>query len=143
MPIRKASAVWEGGGLRSGKGTMRTESGVLDGRYDFGSRFESAKGTNPEELVAAAHAGCFSMALAAMLERGGTPPTRVATDAACTIEKVGDAFKVTKMHLVTRASVPNISAEQFAQTANAAKEGCPVSGIMKGNVEVTLDAKLE
>src|SRR2546422_831844 len=98
MPVRKASAVWEGG-LKGGKGSIQSESGAVKGAYSFGSRFENGTGTNPEELVAAAHAGCFSMALSAGLERGGTPATRVATDAACTVEKVGDGFKVTKMHL--------------------------------------------
>jgi osmotically inducible protein OsmC len=144
MPVRKASAVWAGGGLRNGKGTISSESGVLkEAKYDFGSRFESAQGTNPEELIAAAHAGCFSMALSGGLEKAGFPPTRIATDAACTVEKVDGGFKVTRMHLVTRATVPNASAEQFAAAANAAKEGCPISGVMKGNVMVTLDAQLE
>src|SRR5438445_11845776 len=104
MPVRKASAVWEGG-LKGGKGTVKSESGALNGGYSFGSRFENGQGTNPEELVAAAHAGCFSMALSAGLERGGNTATRVATDAACTVEKVGDAFKITKMQLVVRATV--------------------------------------
>lgn len=144
MPVRNASAVWEGGGLRSGKGTMRTGTGVLaNAKYDFGSRFEEAPGTNPEELVAAAHAGCFSMAFSAGLEKAGFPPTRVATSAACTIEKVEAGFRVTKMHLVTRATVPGISAEAFAQAAAGAKEGCPISALIKGNVAVTLDAALE
>jgi osmotically inducible protein OsmC len=141
MPVRKASAVWEGG-LKGGKGTMQSESGAVSGAYSFGSRFESATGTNPEELVAAAHAGCLSMALSAGLEKGGNPPTRVATDASCTVEKVGDAFRVTKMHLVVRAAVPGISADKFAAAVDAAKTGCPISAMMKGNVEVTVDAKL-
>ena len=141
--VRNASAVWAGGGLRAGKGTMRTESGVLaDAPYGFGSRFESEKGSNPEELVAAAHAGCFSMAFSGALEKAGHPPTRVATSAACTIEKVEAGFRVTKMHLVCRATVPGISADAFAQAANGAKEGCPISNLMKGNVVVTLDAQL-
>ena len=144
MPVRKASAVWAGGGIRAGKGTMSTESGMLaDARYHFGSRFESEQGTNPEELIAAAHAGCFSMALSGFLERAGHPPTRIATEASCTVEKVEGGFKVTKMHLITRATVPNATAEQFAAAANTAKEGCPISGVMKGNVVVTLDAQLE
>lgn len=144
MPTRNANAVWEGGGLKSGKGTMSSESGVLsNARYDFGSRFENQKGTNPEELIAAAHAGCFSMAFSAGLERAGHPPTRIATSAACTVEKVEAGFKVTRMHLVTRGTVPGITAQQFAEAANAAKEGCPISGLMKGNVIVTLDAQLE
>ena len=141
MPVRKASAVWEGG-LKGGKGSMQSESGAVSGAYSFGSRFESGKGTNPEELVAAAHAGCLSMALSAGLERGGNPPTRVATEAACTIEKVGDAFRVTKMHLVVRASVPGIASDKFAAAVDAAKNGCPISNLMKGNVEVTVDARL-
>ena len=143
MPIRNASAVWDGGGLKSGKGTMRTESGALqDAKYGFGSRFEQGPGTNPEELVAAAHAGCYSMALAAGLEKAGHAPTRIETTAACTIEKVEAGFKVTKMHLVSRAKVPGIAADQFAQIASATKDGCPISGIMKGNVAITLDATL-
>ena len=142
MPVRKASAVWTGG-LRGGKGTFSTESGVLvNAKYDFGSRFESEKGSNPEELVAAAHAGCFSMALSGGLEKAGHPPTRITTDAACTVEKVDAGFRVTKMHLVCRATVPGMTAEAFAQAANGAKEGCPISNLMKGNVAVTLDAQL-
>ena len=141
MPVRKASAVWEGG-LKGGKGTVKSESGAVSGAYSFGSRFENGTGTNPEELVAAAHAGCISMALSGGLERGGTPATRIATEAACTVEKVGDAFKVTKMHLVVRATVPGITPEKFAAAAEAAKDGCPISGLMKGNVAVTMDAKL-
>ena len=143
MATRNASAVWEGG-LKGGKGTMRTESGALqDAKYGFGSRFEQAPGTNPEELVAAAHAGCYSMALAGGLEKAGHPPTRVDTKAACSIEKVETGFKVTAMHLVTRATVPGIAPDQFAQIAAATKDGCPISGIMKGNVNITLDARLE
>ena len=141
MPVRKASAAWEGG-LKGGKGTMRSESGAVNGAYSFGSRFESGLGSNPEELVAAAEAGCFSMALSAGLERGGNPPTKVATDASCTVEKVGDAFRVTKMHLVVRASVPGIAADAFAAAVEAARTGCPISAMMKGNVEITVDAKL-
>jgi len=142
MPTRNANAVWEGG-LRGGKGTMKSESGAVNGAYGFGSRFESAPGSNPEELVAAAHAGCYSMALSGVLERGGNVPTRIATSAAATIEKVGDAFRVTKMHLVTRATVPGISAEAFQTAANAAKDGCPISNLIKGNAAITLDAALE
>ena len=93
MPTRKASAVWEGG-LRGGKGSFKAESGQVGGNYGFGSRFEQAPGSNPEELLAAAHAACLSMALSAGLERAGKTPTRVATSAACTIEKVGDAFRI-------------------------------------------------
>jgi lipoyl-dependent peroxiredoxin len=142
MPIRKASAVWEGG-LRGGKGTFKAESGQVGGNYGFGSRFEQAPGSNPEELIAAAHASCFSMALSAGLERAGKPATRVATEAACTIEKVGEGFKITKMRLVTRGKVPGLDQAGFAKAAEDAKNGCPVSGALKGNVALELDAKLE
>ena len=141
MPTRKASAQWEGG-LKGGKGTMSTESGAVKGSYSFGSRFENAGGSNPEELLAASHAACFSMALSAALERAGKPAQKVATDAACTVEKVGDAFKVTKMHLTSRITAPGLANDELQKIANGAKEGCPISGVMKGNVEVTLDAKL-
>jgi len=141
MPTRKASAAWEGG-LRGGKGTFKGESGAIDGRYSFGSRFEEGTGSNPEELLAAAHAACFSMALSAQLEGNGTPPTRVETNAACTVEKAGEGFKITTMKLTTRATVPNIDAAKFQQLAKAAVEGCPVSQVLKGNIDVQLDAAL-
>ena len=141
MPTRKASAAWEGG-LRGGKGTFKGESGAIDGRYSFGSRFEEGPGSNPEELLAAAHAACFSMALSAQLEGNGTPPTRVETNAACTVEKAGEGFKITTMKLTTRATVPNIDAAKFQQLAKAAVEGCPVSQVLKGNIDVQLNAAL-
>ena len=141
MPTRKASAAWEGG-LRGGKGPFKGESGAIDGRYSFGSRFEEGPGSNPEELLAAAHAACFSMALSAQLEGNGTPPTRVETNAACTVEKAGEGFKITTMKLTTRATVPNIDAAKFQQLAKAAVEGCPVSQVLKGNIDVQLDAAL-
>jgi osmotically inducible protein OsmC len=140
MPTRTASAVWEGG-LQGGKGNYSGESGIAGG-YSFGSRFESAKGSNPEELLAAAEAACYSMALSAALERAGTPVTRVETKAACTIEKVGDGFKITSMKLTVRATVPNVDRDAFRKTAEATKDGCPVSGALKGNVTITLDAQL-
>jgi osmotically inducible protein OsmC len=142
MPVRNASAVWEGG-LRGGKGTYKTESGFVGGSYGFGSRFEEAKGSNPEELIAAAHASCLSMALSGGLERAGKTPTRVATTASCTVEKVGDAFRITKMKLVVRATVPGMGQADFAEAAEDAKNGCPVSNALKGNVAFELDAKLE
>jgi lipoyl-dependent peroxiredoxin len=141
MPTRKASATWEGG-FKGGKGNYKAESG-LSGAYSFGSRFENAPQSNPEELLAAAEAACYSMALSVGLEQNGTPPTRVETSAACTIEKVGDKFKITKMHLVVRANVPNVDAATFAKLAQTTKDACPVSQVMKGNVQMTLDAKLE
>src|SRR4051812_13091309 len=102
MPTRKASAAWEGG-LKGGKGHFQGESGAISAAYSFGTRFENEKGTNPEELLAAAEAACYSMALSAGLEGAGKPPTRVATDAFCTIEKHGEGFKITTMKLVVRA----------------------------------------
>ncbi len=142
MPVRNASAVWEGG-LRGGKGTFKAESGLVGGSYGFGSRFEEAKGSNPEELIAAAHAACLSMALSAGLERAGKTPARVETKASCTIEKVGEGFKITKMKLVVRGKVPGLDQAGFARAAEDAKNGCPVSTALKGNVAFELDAKLE
>jgi osmotically inducible protein OsmC len=141
MPTRKSSAQWEGG-LKGGKGSFKAESG-LSGAFSFGSRFENAKQSNPEELLAAALAACYSMALTAGLEKNGTPPTRVATDVACTIDKVGDGFKITKVHLTVRGKVPNVDAAAFDKAAQATKDGCPVSQLFKGNTQMTLDAKLE
>ena len=141
MPTRRASAVWEGG-LQKGKGSVKTASGAVDSQYSFGSRFESAKGTNPEELLAAADAACFAMALSVALERAGTPVTRLEASAACTIEKVADAFKITTMKLTARATVPGATADAFQKAAQAAKDGCPVSNALKGNVAIDLDAAL-
>lgn len=140
MPTRKANAVWQGG-LQKGNGTFKGQTG-LGGQYNFSSRFENGAGSNPEELLAAAHAACFSMALAVGLEQGGFTPTKVETDAACTIEKVGAGFKITRMVLTARATVPNIDDAKFQSIAAATKEGCPVSGALKGNVQIDLDAKL-
>jgi osmotically inducible protein OsmC len=141
MPNRKASAVWEGG-LRGGTGTFKAASGPIAGQYSFSSRFEEGAGSNPEELLAAAHAACFSMAFSAQLERNGTPPTRVETNAVCTVEKVGDGFKITTMRLSTRGTVPNIDAGKFQELAKAALDGCPVSQALKGNVAFQLEASL-
>ena len=140
MPTRSASATWKGG-LKGGTGSFKGQTG-LGGSYSFGSRFENASGSNPEELLAAAEAACYSMALSAGLEKGGTPATTVDTTAHCTIEKVGDGFKVTKMRLEVRASVPKIDAAAFRQVAKATKDGWPISQVMKGNVPIELDAKL-
>jgi osmotically inducible protein OsmC len=141
MPTRKAQATWEGG-LRGGKGTFRGESGAIEAAYSFGSRFEHASGSNPEELLAAAEAACFSMALSAGLEQRGTPATRVETSAACTIDKVGDGFKITTMRLTVRATVPNLDQATFERIAQETKEGCPVSKAITGNVEVSVEATL-
>jgi osmotically inducible protein OsmC len=142
MPTSSASAVWEGG-LRGGKGHFKAGSGVFEGDYTFLTRFEGAKGTNPEELIAAAHAACLSMALSAGLEKAGTPPTRISTKASCTVEKVGDGFKITRMRLEVRGKVPGVDQAGFAKAAEEAKKGCPVSGALQGNVQFDLDAKLE
>lgn len=141
MPTRKASASWTGG-LKGGKGSFKAESG-LGGSYSFGSRFENAPASNPEELLAAALAACYSMALSGGLERNGTPPTSIDTNVACTIDKVGEGFKITKMHLTVRGKVPNVDAATFDKVAQATKDGCPVSQVFKGNVPMTLEAKLE
>jgi osmotically inducible protein OsmC len=141
MPTRNASAVWEGG-LQSGKGRFEGESGAISGSYSFGSRFGDAGGTNPEELLAAAEAACFSMALAVGLEQAGHTATSVETRAACTVEKQPDGFKITTMKLRTRVVAPGIDDAQFQQIANGTKAGCPVSKALAG-VEITLEATLE
>src|SRR3954468_11984252 len=117
MPTRKANAVWQGG-LQKGTGSIKAPAG-LGGQYNFSSRFENGAGSSPEELLAAAHAACYSMALAVGLEQGGFTPTKVETDAACTVEKVGAGFKITRMVLTTRASVPNIDDAKFQSIAAA------------------------
>jgi osmotically inducible protein OsmC len=141
MPVRKASAVWNGG-LRDGNGSMKLQSGAYEGKYSFASRFEEAGGTNPEELIAAAHSGCFSMALSAALGKAGFTPKSIATDASVTLEKVGEGFGITRIDLKTVASVPDIDEAKFHEIAQAAKENCPVSKALKA-VEITLDARLE
>ena len=141
MPKRKASAVWEGG-LKGGTGTFKGQTEGVGGQYNFSSRFEEGAGSNPEELLAAAHAACFSMALSAQLEGNGTPPTRVETEAVCTVEKADAGFKITTMRLTTRAAVPSVDAKRFQELAKAAVAGCPVSQALKGNVNVVLDAQL-
>ena len=137
---RKASAVWNGD-LKQGRGTISTESGVLkETQYSFSTRFENGAGTNPEELVAAAHAGCFSMALSAELGKAGMNPTRIETTAAVTLEKNDAGWTVTTIHLDTKASVPGADPAAFARVADAAKAGCPISRLLKANI--TLSAKL-
>jgi osmotically inducible protein OsmC len=141
MPTRKASATWEGG-LKGGKGSFKGESGAIGAQYNFSSRFESGAGSNPEELLAAAEAACFSMALSGALERNGTPPTKVETTAACTIEAVPGGFGITTMKLNVQATVPKIDKNKFDQIAKETKEGCPVSKALKGNVDIQLEARL-
>lgn len=141
MPMRNSSAVWEGG-LRGGKGRFDGESGAIGGDYSFGSRFGDSGGTNPEELLAAAEAACYSMALSGALEKAGTPPDRVETQAACTIEKVGDAFRITTMKLTVRASVPGADRDAFKDLAESTKDSCPISAALLGNVHLEVDAQL-
>ena len=138
---RTASAEWKGG-LKDGKGTISTESNLLsNAQYSFGTRFEQGVGTNPEELIAAAHAGCFSMALSAQLTSAGLNPESIKTEAAVTLEKVGDGFAITTVHLDVRARVPGADQAAFETAAKNAKEGCPVSKVL--NAKITMDAKLE
>jgi osmotically inducible protein OsmC len=137
---RTANAHWQGTG-KEGKGTLTTQSGVLSTTpYGFNTRFGGDRGTNPEELIAAAHAGCFSMALAFALTAAGFTPTSIAASAAVTIEPEGAGFKISKSALALEASVPNITREQFQKIAEGAKAGCPVSKVL--NTEITLDWKL-
>jgi len=140
MPIRTADAEWNGN-LLKGQGKMRLGSGAFEGAYSFSSRFEEGTGTNPEELIAAAHAGCFSMALSAILTEAGFEPKSVKTTAKVSIEKAGDGFKITKSELQTIADVPGIDESVFMEKANAAKAGCPVSQAL-GGLQITLDARL-
>ncbi len=137
----KASAVWKGD-LKGGNGTISANSGVLSGAaYTFATRFEGSPGTNPEELIAAAHAGCYSMALSNELAKGGNTPDQVSTTATVTLEPVEGGVAVTKIHLECSARVPGISQAAFDETANGAKVGCPISKLM--NAEISLNAVLE
>ena len=138
MPTRTASAQWQGG-LKGGNGSFKGQTG-LGGSYNFGSRFQDAAGSNPEELLAAAEAACYSMALSGGLEKEGFAPTSVETQAACTVEKVGEGFKITTMKLTVKAVVPGIDDAKFQAIAAATKEGCPVSSALKGNVQIELNA---
>ncbi len=138
---RSGSAVWRGG-LKDGNGVVSTASGVLkDSAYSFGTRFEEKPGTNPEELIAAAHAACFSMALSAILGEGGITPESVATSAAVTLEKVDGGFAVTASHLKVKAKVPGVDEKRFMDAAGAAKAGCPISKLL--NAKITMEAELE
>jgi lipoyl-dependent peroxiredoxin len=138
---RKASAVWRGG-LRDGRGTISTDSGVLaDTQYSFSTRFEEGKGTNPEELIAAAHAGCFSMALSGQLGNAGLTAESINTTAAVTLDKTEAGFTITAVHLTVTARVPGASPEAFETAAGNAKAGCPVSRLL--NAQITMEAKLE
>lgn len=140
MPVRTAEARWEGN-LREGRGSVRLGSGAFEGPYNFVSRFEKGEGTNPEELIGAAHAGCFSMALAAGLTRAGFSPTSIHTTAEVSLEKVDDAFTITRVELKVDAEVPAITEDAFHELAFVAKNNCPVSRALAG-VKIDLVAKL-
>lgn len=140
MPVRKAEAVWSGT-LKNGKGTVKLGSGAFEGAYSFASRFEEGTGTNPEELIGAAHAGCFSMALSLLLEQAGYKPERIHTTARVRIEKSGEGFNITSSELETEAEVPGIDEKKFMEQAEAAKKGCPVSQAL-ASTEITLKARL-
>ena len=138
---RSASAVWHGS-LKDGKGTLSTESGALkEAQYSFTTRFENGVGTNPEELIAAAHAGCFTMALSAQLTSADLPPESIETAAVVTMEKTDDGPSVTKIHLKTKVKAPNAEKEKFDELAKKAKEGCPISRLLKA-AEITMEAEL-
>jgi len=141
MPTSRASAVWEGP-FKEGTGEFRAKSGTFQGQYSYQTRFVGSPGSTPEELIAAAHASCLSMALTAGLEKAGTPATRIETDAACTIDIVDGAAQITTISLHVRGTVPGLDAVAFGKAAESAKENCPVSKALKGNVAVTLEAKL-
>ena len=139
--IRKASAEWRGS-LKEGKGTVSTESGALGGtQYSFTTRFENGKGTNPEELIAAAHAGCFTMALSAELGKAGLVPASLKTSATVTLDKLEGGWTVTESHLEVVGKIPGASADAFRAAAEAAEKGCPISRLL--NTKITMDAKLE
>ena len=138
---RNASAVWNGG-IKDGKGTISTDSGVLaNAQYSFSTRFEDGIGTNPEELIAAAHAGCFSMALSGQLGQAGLTAESIRTTAAVSLEKTDNGFEITKVHLDVTAKVPGADSQAFETAANNAKAGCPVSKLLKA--EITMEARLE
>lgn len=138
---RKASAVWKGG-LKDGKGVVSTESGVLSNTaYSFHTRFENEKGTNPEELIAAAHAGCFSMALSAELGKAGITPQSISTNATLTLDVLESGPTITSIHLETTAKIPGAEKAAFEKAANSAKAGCPISRLL--NTKITMEAKLE
>ena len=141
MAVKKAKAVWTGTG-KDGSGRLTSESGVLsDTAYSFKTRFENEKGTNPEELIAAAHAGCFAMALAFALQKAGLNPTSLTVDAAVSLDPDGDGFKVSKSALILVAEVPGVEKAKFDELAEGAKKGCPISKLL--NAEITLDATLK
>jgi osmotically inducible protein OsmC len=142
MAIRTATAEWRGD-LPSGDGTFRSASGALDGAYSAKTRFEEEPGTNPEELIAAAHASCFSMALSNVLSQAGNTPESIRTEARVQLLKQGEGFGITKIELATVGRVPGVDLAGFEQAAQTAKETCPISGALAAVPEITLDARLE
>ena len=140
MPTRSASARWEGG-LKTGRGSFTGATG-LGGQYSFSSRFESGAGSNPEELLAAAEAACYSMALSGALERNGTPATSIDTNAKCTVEKVNDAMTITRIELEVKAVAASIDDATFQKLAAQTRDSCPVSRALKGNVDIQIQATL-
>ncbi|GAB4450511.1 MAG: OsmC family protein [Anaerolineae bacterium] len=141
MPVRNAEAVWEGN-LKQGKGVMKLGSGAFDGPFSFSTRFEEEPGTNPEELIGAAHAGCFSMFLSAVLTNAGFPPNRIHTTAKVHLGQVDGAPWITKIELTTEAEVPGVDEATFMEQVEASKNGCPVSKALAGVKEVTVNATL-
>ncbi len=140
MPLRTASAVWNGK-LKDGNGTMKLGSGAYEGQYSFASRFEEGTGTNPEELIGAAHAGCFSMAFSAALEKEGFEPKSISTEAKVNLVKGDEGFSITEITLDCKAEIPNIDEAKFREVAEGAKKGCPVSRALAG-VDIKLNAAL-
>jgi osmotically inducible protein OsmC len=141
MSIHKSSAIWQGN-LASGKGTMNVGEGAWEGSYSFKSRFEGGEGRSPEELIAGAHAGCFSMAFSHALAESGYEPQKIETSAEATLEMTKDGFGITKMNLTVKGSVNGISEDEFLKIANDAKENCPVSKALKGSMTISMEAKL-
>jgi lipoyl-dependent peroxiredoxin len=140
MTTRRASAIWNGT-LKEGNGTMRLSSGAYEGPYKYASRFEEGQGTNPEELIGAAHAGCFSMALSGELNRAGFNPSRIETTAEVILERIDGKATITRIHLITRAEVAQIDERTFQEKAQAAKEGCPISRLLQA-AEISIEAQL-
>ena len=141
MPIRNSSAVWEGN-LKDGKGNMKLGSGAYDGAYTYASRFENGKGTNPEELIGAAHAGCFSMFLAAVLAKAGHDPKRISTTARVSLTKGESGFRITAIELETEASIPGLEKNELQKFVDDAKKNCPVSRALSEEISVSVQAKL-
>jgi lipoyl-dependent peroxiredoxin len=140
MPVRKGNAVWKGS-LKEGRGTIELQSGAFSGQYSFSTRFEEGKGTNPEELIGGAHAGCYSMALSGELGKAGYDPESIETEARVQLDKSDKGFTITKITLSTKGKVPGISNDEFQKIAKGAKEGCPVSRLLTG-AQIELEAEL-